>query len=144
MSKIKYYRLLKNMTQKDLSIKTGLSRETIGNYERGDRLPNIEVIVKIVAALDMTLSEFMDENTIKFKNIDLSSISIEDQVKKVEEEDQEFIEAIFSGSKDHALEELCDKFQAALGLAEKVRGITAAEVMEYWPKHMDKLKNRPR
>lgn len=81
---------------------------------------------------------------IELKNIDLSHITVDNQLKKVEEEDQEFIEAIFSLSKDHALEELCDKFQAALGLAEKVRGITAAEVMEYWPKHMDKLKNRPR
>lgn len=81
---------------------------------------------------------------ITLKNIDLSSVTVEDQIKKVEEEDREFLEAVFSGSKDHVLEELCDKFQAAIGLAEKTHGITAAQIMEYWSVHMDKLNHRPR
>lgn len=81
---------------------------------------------------------------IELKNIDLTNISVDDQLKKVEEEDQEFLEAVLTRSKDHVLEELCDKFQAAIGLANKVRGVTATDIMEYWPKHLDKLKNRPR
>lgn len=81
---------------------------------------------------------------IELKNIDLSNVEMEEQVEKVFEEDREFIHAIIRGTKKEVIEELCDKFQAALGLAEKVRGITAAEVMQYWPKHLEKMEHRPR
>lgn len=81
---------------------------------------------------------------IELKNIDLSNVSISEQLNKSEEEDLEFQEAIFTGTDEEVLEELCDKIQAALGLAAKVRGITAADVMSYWDIHLDKLKNRPR
>lgn len=84
-----------------------------------------------------------------FKNIDLSMVTFMDQIKKTEEEDKEFLEAIFQyklgiGSREHVKEEICDKIQAALGLAEK-QGIPANEIEEYFnTTHNEKIKNRPR
>lgn len=84
-----------------------------------------------------------------FKNIDLSKITFINQIKKTQEEDKEFLEAIMQyklgiGSREHVKEEICDKFQAALGLAEK-QGIPAEEIEEYFnTTHVEKIKNRPR
>ncbi|APF21574.1 hypothetical protein [Clostridium butyricum] len=84
-----------------------------------------------------------------FKNIDLSKITFINQIKKTQEEDKEFIEAIMQyklgiGSREHVKEEICDKFQAALGLAKK-QGIPAEEIEEYFnTTHAEKIKNRPR
>lgn len=84
-----------------------------------------------------------------FKNIDLSKVSFVSQIEKVREEDKEFLEATMQyklgyGNKEHIKEELCDKIQAALGLAEK-QGIPAEEVEEYFKTiHIEKLKSRPR
>ena len=60
---------------------------------------------------------------IELKNIDLSKVSIYEQISKVAEEENEFMEA--------------------LGLVQKL-GIDANEVMKYYPKHLEKTKNRPR
>lgn len=46
-------------------------------------------------------------------------------------------------TKAHAIEEYLDLVQSALGLLS-VANITAQEVMEAYPKHLEKLKNRPR
>lgn len=81
---------------------------------------------------------------IKLVNIDLTGISVIKQINKVKEEDTEFMIAIETGDKEEAIKEYFDKIQAPLGLLEKVFGISADEVMKEYPKHLEKLKNRPR
>ena len=85
---------------------------------------------------------------IELKNIDLSTITIEKQYLKVSEEDFEYHTALhnFIGgedTKEHVIEEFWDLVQAELGILQK-RGITADEVMAGYPKHLEKLKYRPR
>lgn len=68
-NRIKDIRKNLGLTQKELANKTGLTRESIGNYERGDRTPDINSIIKISKALnveisDITLSEEMKEEFI--------------------------------------------------------------------------------
>lgn len=56
---IKRYRLEKSLTQKELAEKSGITRESIGNYERGDRTPPADILNKIALALDVTTDDLI-------------------------------------------------------------------------------------
>lgn len=70
--RIKQLRLNKNLKQSELAEKSGLSRVAIGNYERGDRNPNIETLRKIADALNISLDVLLWDDT-KFMKDLLSS-----------------------------------------------------------------------
>lgn len=57
--KIKKLRIEKKLKQSELAEKSGLSRVAIGNYERGDRAPNIEILNKIAVALGTSTAELL-------------------------------------------------------------------------------------
>lgn len=78
------------------------------------------------------------------KNIDLTGITVLEQLQKVKEEEAEFMVAIELADEENAIEELFDNMQVKLGLIEKIFKIKAEEVMARYPKHLEKLKNRPR
>ncbi|WP_238899341.1 hypothetical protein [Clostridium sp. YIM B02500] len=87
---------------------------------------------------------------IELKNIDLTGISELDQLDKIKEEEIEFREAFIEylqkqtkENKLHVIEEFWDRVQSPLGLLN-MYGITAKEVQAYYPKHLEKLKDRPR
>lgn len=86
---------------------------------------------------------------IELKNIDLSEVEPYQQMDKFNEESNEFIEAIvehsYSNLKDnsHMIEEFWDMVQAGLGLLH-IEGVNAREVMAGYPKHLEKIKHRPR
>lgn len=97
---------------------------------------------------------------IKFKNIDLSNVTIIEQLEKLKEEinelaeaEDEYIKYVMCETdeedettlRNNILEEFCDVIQARMGLYKIVFGITADEIMEHYNKyHLEKLKNRPR
>ncbi|WP_236896971.1 DUF3850 domain-containing protein [Clostridium beijerinckii] len=90
------------------------------------------------------------KDAIKLKNIDLTGISKLEQNRKIGEEQQEFIYAFedyrknpTKENKEHAIEEWWDRNQAELGLLDK-EGISANDIMKEYPKHLEKLKSRPR
>lgn len=56
---IKRYRLEKGLTQKELAEKSGITRESIGNYERGDRTPPADILNKIAVALDVITDDLI-------------------------------------------------------------------------------------
>lgn len=56
---IKKFRKKLGLTQKDLANKSGLTRESIGNYERGDRTPNINTLINISKALDVAIVDII-------------------------------------------------------------------------------------
>lgn len=80
---------------------------------------------------------------IKLKNIKLDGITLTDQIQKVYEEVNEFEMAVINGDIDNAIEELFDLMQAGLGALDKM-GMNAEYVMQQYPKHLEKIKNRPR
>ena len=86
----------------------------------------------------------LKQEGIKLQNINLTAISVIEQINKVKEEEMEFMVAIELENKENAIEEFFDTIQSKLGLLEKVFGIKADEVTEQYPKHLEKLKNRPR
>ena len=88
---------------------------------------------------------------IKLVNIDLSSLTASDELKKLYEERKEFIDAVYEFLMDpteehrlHVIEEYWDEVQSGLGYMERATGITADEVMEHYDKHLKKIKDRPR
>ncbi|NFI06018.1 hypothetical protein FC959_16935 [Clostridium botulinum] len=92
----------------------------------------------------------MKDISITLKNINLTGISISDEMVKVAEEDSELDKALLEyccnntkDTKDHVIEEYWDTAQARLGLLQKC-GINAQEVMQGYSKHLVKLEDRPR
>lgn len=65
--KLRELRLLRNLTQKELAIKSRLTDAAIRNYELGNRSPSREQLEKIAEALNCDSSALLDHNlTTKF------------------------------------------------------------------------------
>ncbi len=62
--KIRSIRVSRGVTQEDLAKKTGLSRSTIVNFERGKRIPRIDDLMKIAGALGVEATIFLKANPI--------------------------------------------------------------------------------
>jgi transcriptional regulator with XRE-family HTH domain len=94
---IKRLRKNKSLTQNDLAIKSGLTRESIGNYERGDRQPNIEMLTKISDALEVPVSTLIGNEEItklKFEeDFDIDKFDI--WIMKIINEHKDAIELIY-------------------------------------------------
>ena len=71
---IKKLRLAKNWTQKDLAIKSSITRESIGNYERGDRIPPSDILNKIAAALEVPINRLLEEATFNLNDSDTEKV----------------------------------------------------------------------
>ena len=88
---------------------------------------------------------------IELRNIDLTGLTLVDELVKQEEEEKEFREALVSYlydkheiSRNHLLEELCDTIQVKLSTMKTI-DIDVEEIVSYWnTKHLEKLKSRPR
>ena len=76
---IKELRKEKNMTQKDLAKKIGLTDKAISKWERGLSFPDITMLGSLAEALDVDVSEILSGERGKEK------ISKEDIEKKIEE-----------------------------------------------------------
>lgn len=63
--KIKELRKLKSLTQEDLANKSGISRVSIGNYERNDRVPDATILIKIARGLKVQINDFFDIDELK-------------------------------------------------------------------------------
>ena len=59
--KLKAARAGKDMSQEDLAVKCGVSRQTISAVEKGDYNPTINLCIAICKALDKTLDELFWE-----------------------------------------------------------------------------------
>ena len=91
--KLKKLRLLRELTQKELAIKAGLTDAAIRNYELGNRSPTKEQMQKIAQALDCDISALTDHEP--------NSI-------------HEFIHIIFDYEKEMKLRPLIDGTNSAL------------------------------
>lgn len=80
---------------------------------------------------------------IELKNIPLDGITIEQQINKIYEEVDEFVQAIIKGDVTNAVEEYFDVSQSSLGALQKM-GLSAEYVMSQYVKHLSKIVNRPR
>ena len=72
--RIKNIRLEKNLKQSELADLAGISRVSIGNYERGSRNPNIIILNKIANALNVTIGELTGLTTAPLTNDEFMSL----------------------------------------------------------------------
>lgn len=88
---------------------------------------------------------------IEVKSIDLTGLTLEDELKKRDEENAEFIEALNDYletndfvTRQHLLEESCDVVQVIFSILGSI-GIDIEELSHYWNStHINKIKDRPR
>lgn len=89
-SNLKKFRKNKGLTQKELAEKSGITRESIGNYERGDRIPPANILSKIAIALGVSINDLIDYDIYVDKILDAydSQVSnlFDDFILKIEEE----------------------------------------------------------
>ena len=91
------------------------------------------------------------KNSIELRNINLTGLTLIDEINKAEEERKELSDAILeygyyptTESKKHLLEESCDNIQVILSELKTI-GIDIQEIVEYWnTEHLRKIKLRPR
>lgn len=60
---IRKHRMAKGLTQKELAIKCGLSKNVITNYENGHRTPNVDTVIEIASALKINVAQLMPEDS---------------------------------------------------------------------------------
>ena len=70
---IRKLRKEKKITMKKLGEKIGISEQGVGNYERDERKPNIEILNKIADVLNVPITQLIDSETepIKLSSTDL-------------------------------------------------------------------------
>lgn len=134
-------------------------RRTINNLiDIYTETPNEDINKKLALVLEIaykynTYAIFLTNRIkvlqgIKLKNIDLSGISIDEEVSKFDEELKEFMNVIdnkdLDSSFNHAAEELFDMLQVGLGLIQLKYKKGAEDVMRLYQYHLIKLGNRPR
>ena len=56
---LRYYRLKRSMTKRELAEKSDLTSMAITNYENGTRKPNMDILKKLAAALNVRVSDFL-------------------------------------------------------------------------------------
>ena len=58
--RIRYFRILKRLSQEELALNAGINPTYIGHIERGLKCPTIDTLSKICTALNVTLSQLLD------------------------------------------------------------------------------------
>ena len=54
------YRKLKNMSQKELAEKLGITNSRVSNWEQGINRPDVDILAKICKVLDISPSELLN------------------------------------------------------------------------------------
>lgn len=79
--KLKKLRLLRELTQKELAIKSDLTDPAIRNYELGYRSPNKKQLIKIAEALECDVSALIDHTPISIFEFMQILFDYEDDLK---------------------------------------------------------------
>ncbi len=101
---LKYYRLRNGMSKTELAKKANLTAMAITNYEKGNRMPNMDVLNDLANALDVRVMDFLaarSEN-IKYKHAEFRKNT------KLTKSDQDYIK--------ESVEEYFDRFMTAVDL----------------------------
>ena len=56
---LKYYRLMKSLSKKELANKVEVTPMAISNYESGNRIPEMDIMKKIAEVLDVRIADFL-------------------------------------------------------------------------------------
>ena len=71
MAKLKARRKLKGLTQDDLANMVGIKKSAVCKYEKGERLPNMEILSKMAKALGCRISDINEYSDAQINKINL-------------------------------------------------------------------------
>jgi transcriptional regulator with XRE-family HTH domain len=99
--RIKKIRKQKGLSQTELGKRIGVSQQVISNYERNIREPDIETLLKIAGALEVSLEMLVIEKPIKPENMTSRALQKRfERIKKLSPEKQKafmtFVDALSS------------------------------------------------
>lgn len=80
------------MSQTDLATKSGVSREMIGKYERGEAVPSIEAAKKIADAFEVSLDYLVGEGV--NSKFDKKTVKRLQDIEKLDLADKEHVFAM--------------------------------------------------
>lgn len=96
---LKYYRLKKNMSMKDLADAVGVTSMAISNYESGKRQPDIDIINKMAEALGIKVVDFLASRNsrLEFKHCEFRKHSTlnKSQQEYIKESVEEYFSRFF-------------------------------------------------
>lgn len=78
-SRIRYFRLMKELSQEKLALEAGINPAFLGHLERGLKSPTVDTLSKISSALNISLSELVkteEENIENNAALDKINLSI--------------------------------------------------------------------
>ena len=90
--RITFLRKKKKLSQADLAIVIGASRDMIGKYERNDNLPSIEVASKIADALGVTLDYLVKDG--EYEQIDQETLKRLKEIQNMSDENKSHVFAL--------------------------------------------------
>ena len=67
MNKIKNLRVVNNLSQKNLAEKLGISQNAVSQWERGERMPSLEMIVKMAEIFNVPATDLLENS--KYPNL---------------------------------------------------------------------------
>ena len=67
-ARIRYHRMLNNLSQEELAERAGTNRVHISNIERGEKTPSLELIVSIANALYISSDDLLAGNLLATGN----------------------------------------------------------------------------
>ncbi|MCI8760981.1 MAG: helix-turn-helix transcriptional regulator [Clostridia bacterium] len=100
MNRIKQLRLEKHLLQSDVAKYIGKSERIVGFYEKGERDPNTDTLLKLSELFDVSVdyilgkSDVKNSKTINLDNIDIAFAS---GLKGLNKENQETLKNIMEG-----------------------------------------------
>lgn len=93
-NRIKQVRTAKNLSQKEIALKVGIDQAQYSRMESGKVEPTLSSLEKIAGALDVKISELLDEeNTLDINSYDKTTY---DKLRLVEELDETEKKSIFN------------------------------------------------
>ncbi|WP_051188581.1 B12-binding domain-containing protein [Proteocatella sphenisci] len=82
-SNLKKYRKINCINQLALANRVGLTQGTIANYESGNRMPTVEVLIKIAESLNISVDELLGYKKKCIKKSDSTSFSKEELIDSI-------------------------------------------------------------
>lgn len=82
-SNLKKYRKINCINQLALADRVGLTQGTIANYESGNRMPTVEVLIKIAESLNISVDELLGYKKKCIKKSDSTSFSKEELIDSI-------------------------------------------------------------
>lgn len=94
-NRIRYFRVMKELSQERLALEAGLNPAFLGHIERGLKCPTIDTLSKIATALNITLSELVNiEPEVSTNNYTIDKIIT--SMKSLSQDDAERVAHIVS------------------------------------------------